>query len=328
MQITTEIAFKFKFVKNGSAQGFRSKKASASTQRLFLNELNVPYDAIMDTTSRDNRLVIQLFPNSGVDEEIRKEFAQSNVLILEVSQAKAIDLEKYIDRHASLQVANKRKKMLAAKGQEHLFKSITCPHCSATVDLTDYEKSPHIYCRYCESILSQSLELIADGDHYRHCDECNLFDRVQGHTEFYFYFLLIVYGFRSKRRHLCDACALKISNKALLINFPFILGIFPALYMRIKASQGKDGKIKNITKANKLALAGKYQEADTIYENMLMNHPDHPGILFNQAMAHFNGQDAQAGVDYVRRSMNASGNYLPSLRLISRLNQAAQAKRP
>ncbi len=326
MQTSANMSFKFKYVKNGAAQGFRNKNANAATDALTLNDSHIPYEFILDTTSRDNRVVIQFSPHWNIDEAIRKEFTQNNILILEIYQKKAIDLEKFIDRHASAKIANKRKHLLESSGEGHLFRSFECPHCSATIDLTDYEKSPSIFCRYCESIISHSHNIVANGDEYRHCDECNMFDRVQGHTEFYFYFLLIVYGFRSKRRHLCDACALKISNKALLINLPFILGIFPALYMRIKASRGKDNSLKEMTQANKLALSGNYQEADMLFENMLMNHPHHPGILFNQSMGHFNGNDSHNGINFVAKSLKASSNYLPSLRYMHRLNQVKQAQ--
>ena len=326
MQITSEISYKFKYVKNGQAQGFRSKKAQATSGNLTLDGCPLQYEDIIDTTSRDNRIILQLVPNAQIDKAVRQEFSQRNILILEVQKTKAIELEKFIDRNASLKLANKRKNALVAAGQGDKFRAITCPHCAATIDLTDYKKSTYAYCRYCESILNKNLEIVANGDQYRHCDECNLFDRVQGHTEFYFYFLLIVYGFRSKRRHLCDACALKISNRALLMNLPFILGIFPALNMRIKASRGKAAAYKNMTQANRLAKDGKYDEADQLYTNMLMEHPSHPGILFNQSLSHFNGDDSQKGINYISQSIRGGSNYLPSLRFLNRIQKSVQTK--
>ncbi|MCP4426679.1 MAG: hypothetical protein GY803_19475 [Chloroflexi bacterium] len=318
------INFKFKFVKNKHARGFSSKKAVATEHNLMLNDMPLPYDFIVNSTSRDSRLVLVLAENVQLDEMLLKEVNPGRALVLEVYKVQAREVEKYIDRLASASQAERQRQALIAAGKEHLFRKESCPHCHAAINLTEFEKTAHIHCHFCDSILSKNQEIVSNGDLYDVCDECGMFDRVQGYTYFIFYFLVLFYGFRSERKHLCDSCAIRLSNRAFWINLVFILGVPPALYMRYKAMQGREQAFKNLAKANKLGCDGNYQEADALYEQILMQHPGHPGILYNQSLAHFNGKNGDGGVRYLRESLKGSSNYLPALRLVHRLQQTAK----
>jgi len=324
MEHLNTINFKFKFVKNGHASGFSSKNAAVSQHNLILNEIPLPYDYIVDTTSRDNRIVLVLAENVQLDEKLRKEVSQGRTLILEIYKAKARDVEKYIDRFASTVQVERRKQALIAAGKGDHFRMVTCPHCQAVIDLTDFEKSTFIYCRFCDTIFNKNHEIIADGDLYGICDECGMFDRARGYTYFIFYFLVLFYGFRSERKHLCDSCAIQLSNRAFWINLVFVLGAPPALYMRYKAMQGREQAFKTLAKANKLGRDGNYQEADAIYGQILIQYPEHPGILYNQSLAHFKGEDSAGGIRYLQEAAKGCRNYLPALRFAHRLQQAAK----
>ena len=156
---------------------------------------------------------------------------RGGVLALEVQGARVRDLERTIDRRASVLVAQRHKGELAAAGDEGRYRVMTCPHCQATVDLSDFERTRYVYCRYCESILDQSGSIVSAGDAYSACSECQMFGRVQGYTVFYFYFLLVVYGFSYGSRYLCDTCAVRTAQRALLLNLIFLLGIPSSIYM-------------------------------------------------------------------------------------------------
>jgi DNA-directed RNA polymerase subunit RPC12/RpoP len=148
---------------------------------------------------------------------------EGGVLALEVQGVQARDLERTIDRRASALAAQRHKRELAAAGDENRYRVMTCPHCQATIDLSDFERTRYVYCRYCGSILDRGGGIVSSGDAYHVCSECQMFGRVRGYTVFYFYFLLVVYGFSYGRRYLCDTCAVRTAQRALLLNLIFLL---------------------------------------------------------------------------------------------------------
>jgi hypothetical protein len=151
-----------------------------------------------------------------------------------------------------------------------------------------------------------------------------MYDRVRGYTIFNFYFLLVVYGYSVKRRFVCDTCATRLAQRALLVNLLFLLGVPSAVYMWIKSQTGREPYFQDLAKANKLALKGRYQEADEIYDRLFSQYPDHPGLLMNKGLGHLHGKDGSGGMGFLGRSLRACANYLPSMQLIRRIQQSAQ----
>jgi predicted Zn-dependent protease len=133
----------------------------------------------------------------------------------------------------------------------------------------------------------------------------------------------VVYGYSIKRRFVCDACAMSLAQRALLLNLIFILGVPSAIYMWIKALSGRDPYFQDLAKANKLARKGKYQEADEIYDKLFSLYPEHPGLLMNKGLGHLHGKDGNNGVGLLTRSLKACANYIPTMQIIQRLRQAA-----
>jgi hypothetical protein len=306
----SQTKFKFRYVSKGQATGIRSKPGTLDDNGMFLAEDFIEYTDIKDTIVRDNRLVLAL--------DGREPF------VIEVYGIKARELEKAIDRISSARQVELAKTELELKGEGHTFRSAECPVCHATINLSGFDKSSYVYCRFCESLLNWDAQLVNSGDAYRVCDECGMFDRVKGYTEFYFYFLLVVYGFRSRRRHVCDSCAHKLFLKTFFINLIFILGVIPSLVLKFKSMAGRATDFAGLPRANKLASGGKFEQADREYTTILQKHPEHPGILFNQAMGHLKGGDAGQGIDLLKRSMKSCSNYLPSAQLAVVLSEAAK----
>ncbi|MBN2497214.1 MAG: hypothetical protein JXR96_21655 [Deltaproteobacteria bacterium] len=305
-----QTAFKFRHVSNGQAVGFRSQRGNLDEKGLLLGDAFIEHAAIKDTLVRDNRLVLAL--------EGREPF------VIHVYGIPARELEKAIDRYSSARQAELSKAELERKGEGHSFRTAACPACGATIDLSGFDKSSYVYCRFCESLLDRGGQLVNSGDAYRVCDECGLFDRVKGYTEFYFYFLLVVYGFSSRRRHVCDNCAHRLFLKTFFINLIFLVGIIPSLVLKFKSMSGRATDFAGLPRANKLASKGRFDQADREYTTILQKHPEHPGILFNQAMGHLKGGDAGQGIDLLKRSLKSCTNYLPSARLAMALSKAAE----
>ncbi len=325
MQPAKTLEFKFRFVQNGQAQGLGSGKGVATGISLILNGEELPYRNILDSSIRDNRLVMALAPNTPLGPKTIKRVQDVRYLVIEMYKIKAPELKKHMDGYSSVIFAEMHRQQLASEGKENQFRAVTCPHCGATVDLSDYQTSSYIYCRFCGSVLSNRLQVVSNSDTYGTCDQCHMYDRVRGYTVFNFYFLLVVYGWSAKRHFVCDACALKLAQRALLINLLFLLGVPSAIYMWIKSQSGREPYFQDLAKANKLALKGKYQEADEIYDRLFAQYPEHPGLLMNKGLGHLHGKDGSGGMGYLGRSLRACANYIPSMQIMQQIQQAAQS---
>lgn len=323
-QHPSELNFRFQYVnRSGRATGWWPAGGSLTQDAIQLKDQSLSYRAVLNSTCRDRRLILTLDPREVSSEKITEHLIDGNGLLLEVSGAKTNDLELFIDRISSRYLADKHRAALEQEGKGHEFRSITCPHCGSTVDLSLLNKTSFVYCRFCETIFQEHGDLKTLGTTYRLCDECGWFDRVQGYTEFYFYFLLVVYGFSWKRRHLCDNCVKGVFWKVLLINLIFILGIFPALWMKIKSLGGRDKDLQKLARANALGKQGKCEQAAPLYAELRERYPRHPGLLFSESLSHLKGQDGAGTWRLLEDSLRGCSNYGPSVRLMNRLQEAA-----
>ncbi len=321
MPTAKELKFKFRFVRNENPVGLLARKATATDQALILNNETIEYADVLDSTCRDQHLVLTLAANASLGDKTRTSLQEENVLVLDVSQVNATELENHIERAASALQTEQHRENLIEAGKAERFHSVVCSNCQATIDLSDYKRTSYVYCRYCESIIKYSGEIVTPGDAYRICDECGMFDRVRGYTLFHFYFLLVTNSYSVRRFHVCDNCALRIARGALLRNLLFIFGVPSAIYMWLKAFTGRDKSLQALAKANALARKGKFKEADEIYVQFSGPYPEHPALLRNRSLGHLYGNNLNAAMSLLSRSLKSCNNYLPSLLLARRLKQ-------
>lgn len=310
--------FKFRFVRDGQARGLFAKKGTATDSELALGNEILSYSDIVDTATRDNRLILTVSTAARLSEKLTKALVKGSVIAIEVRRANALELERHIDRARSILEAEKHRQRLAATGRDSLFRTITCPECESLVDLSELDETPYVYCPFCDTIFTDELQTLTPGITYRVCDECGLYGRIRGYTEFYFYFLLVVYGFSYKRRHVCDNCANTIFRRTLLLNLIFLIGIIPSILVKTRSLIGRDPALKELPKANALARKGHFEEAAFIYDRLYEAYPEHPGLLMNEGVSHLLGDDAEGASDYFRRALRACSNYLPVLDLMQR----------
>ena len=154
-----------------------------------------------------------------------------------------------------------------------------------------------------------------------------MFDRVRGYTEFYFYFLVIAYGFSMKRRHVCDNCADSIFRKTLLLNLIFILGVPSSIYLKLKSLSGREPLLRELAKANALARKGRFKEAAPIFKRLQSKYPDHPGLLLDEGLGYLQGKNYNSAFEQFKRALSACNNYLPVLQLIQRIQNSSQKVR-
>lgn len=312
--------FKFNFVSaDGNTRFFFSKRGKLTDRSLELHEWNVALVQIADTVTRDNRLIIQMCDEFRPAPGLKDYVLKGSALVIEVYGVQARDLEKSIDRISSKADAAKAKAALEKEGKADQFKACTCGNCKATVDLSELPESDFIYCRYCESVLNPSGKVVTNGDQYKLCEECGMFSRVQSYTEFYFYFLLVMYGYSYKKRFMCDNCAGSLFWKMLLCNFLFVIGIIPSLVVLYKSVVGRDSALADLGKANTLAFKGLFTEADSKFMSLRGKLLNHPGILYNMSMGHFKGNDGKSGGTLLLDSMKSCSNFLPTIELIQKI---------
>lgn len=320
--------FRFNFVVNGQAEiSWRGLPGELTDDELVLGEHRLPLGAVADTAARDERLVVALLPDAPLSGPLAEKAGADRVLVLHLFGIKEIELKRAVDRSVSSAAVARHRADLEAAGRLSEFRAFTCPCCAAVVDLTGVPATHHAYCPHCGTVATDEGKLVTDGAVYRLCDECSFFGRVQGYTEFYFYFLLVVYGWRMNRRHLCDSCARSLMLKALGMNLIFVLGVPTALWGLWKSYRGRAPFLADLPDANRLARAGRHAEADVIYRRHTTGAAPHPGVAMNQGLGHLIGKDPSGAVEAFRQSLESCGNYVPTLRLLARL-QAASAPSP
>lgn len=320
-----EIHFQFRFVKNGDAAGFGAKKGVARENGLTLGQWELPLERISATVSRDKRLVL-VVDAAGLDEKLAKEI-QDGVLVLEIYKWNAELLKNWIDERISRRLADEKKRELNHLGQSDQFRAETCPNCRATIEVSGQTKASYLYCGYCESTFraaqsggwESSPE--AKGAKAGQCEDCGFWGRIKGYTEFYFYFLVYIYGWRSKRLFICDSCADRIFWKNAAINFPFVLGTPSALILKTRAVSGRDANWKKLAKANKMARKSNASGAAFVYEELLQTWPEHPGLLFDLALARTLAGEIDTARNFAQRALKSCPNYEPAQRIIEKLDE-------
>ena len=106
-----EIKRKYKIVVNGNTPIFGKKTVTFGPTGMDFNGDNLHYLHIVDTTTRDNRVIIQISPQALLPQVIQKSLGHVDIFSLEIMGSSALEFERIIDRNASkLEVEQKRKK--------------------------------------------------------------------------------------------------------------------------------------------------------------------------------------------------------------------------
>ena len=313
------ISFNFTFdIKDGMEFTWNGAKGIVNDQELVLGETGMSLAAVAETLARPERLIIALRDGAQVPQELHKRINEG-VLVLNILTNDSLKIKRHIDRFASAIAARMHKEQLDAAGQTAAFRSTLCPYCQATINLTGFAETAYFYCPYCESLYLTGGALISKGDDYCVCDECEMFGRVQEYKIFYFYFLLVVYGWRSQQRCLCDGCARSALLKALLINLIFILGVPVALWGLMRSYMGQDPRFEQLLEANDYARDGSPDLAGNLYQAMSGKNPMNPAFAMNKALGHLHLNDANGAVQSLSTALTSCSNYIPAIRILQRI---------
>ena len=146
-----------------------------------------------------------------------------------------------------------------------------------------------------------------------------MFSKPKRFTIFYFYFLLVVWGFSSRVTHRCPACMRGEAWKMLLGNMPFLLGIPVAIVQLFRCYGGKlTGSVTaDLDAANLKARKGDMLAALQGYQKVLEQVPFAAGVKYNLALALLQQNEIQRAAETLELVLTDCANYAPAYSVLS-----------
>lgn len=311
-----EIRFKFKHVsQNGTEQTLFSKKGSFDGETLTLDETQIPIVAILRAQSRRSFLFLLVLQESGEAKPAMIAVKSSNLreLMLAINRCTSA-------RWAELRRESRAKKAKEARdaGQEHKepeFRTALCPYCQATIDLTGRLPSPQVFCTYCDTIATVEGTPPAGEQKYRICAECEYWAQPKQFTVFYFYFLLVVYGYRYNHKFMCNACMRSQAWWMFFGNLLFVLGVPTAIYQLIRAYGGGSTLSRDfigLDNGNAHAKAGNLEKAEHWYGQIEQRLPHCAGVRYNHGRVLRNRQRVEEAAEQFLKALGDCSNFDPA----------------
>ena len=331
-------AFKFQFLgENGQPAGFFRKKGRFDGTTLTLDDLQLPAPLLLDVVVREDR-VLMAVPQPPDPGEDSAGPSVGHLAVAAGSKNAARTLKNHLDVARSGTWAENHRDELAKKGRGAAFRSDRCPHCGATVVLSDMPETPQLFCPFCEALSNTATAGDPPGWEKLHrlCDECGYFSAPKKFTVFYFYFLLVVYGWSRRTTFRCPACMRPDAWKMLLGNAPFVLGL-PVALTQLVRTYGSDlagGPYQGLDAGNKAARKGDFATAVAKYRAILERVGAGAGVKYNLGLALLGQGDEARAADTFRLSLQDCANYGPAatrlrplLESLGRHDELAELKR-
>lgn len=301
--------FKFKWInEEGQAQGFYSRKGEFDGETLTLDDAQVDSAGILDVEFRDKVMVLSVINNDG--EPIH--------LLFQVTKGSVQKLKQLLGQARSRAWAKSHRVQLEAEGRGHEYRDATCPHCRSVIDLSGFTKTPQVSCEFCHTLVDIDPTSVDPPNksekQYRLCDECGMFSKPRKFTIFYFYFLLVVYGYSQRPTWRCPGCMRGEAWKMLFGNLIFVLGVPVALTQLFRAYGGTDlgGKYPGLDSANVKARGGKFQQAIADYRKILEKAPVAAGVKYNIGLAMIERENWNDAASMLEFALADCSNYQPA----------------
>ena len=299
--------FKFKWVDDeGNATGFLSKKGQFDGETLVLGVDKVHVSALVGSDHRGRHVVLSWLNEAG----------QTEQTVIEVTSGSADKLVAMLGRERSRVWAAMHREQLNSEGRGGEYREALCPHCGATLDLTGKPVTPQVSCEFCHTLgtLDNPEGPIKAEKAYRLCDECGMYSKPRKFTIFYFYFLLVIYGFWSKPTWRCPACMRPEAWKMLFGNLLFVVGVPTAITQLFRSYGATDvgGMFPGLDAANIKARNGKFEPAVEDYRRILESQPVSAGVKYNIGLACLHRQDYETAARSFEYSLLDCANYEPA----------------
>lgn len=324
-----ELYFRFRFVVGGAPRGYLTSRGSITRAGLRLAGRLVPFDAIRSASVRDGLLVVGLEVGAAVARRLARRVAPGNYLVMDLDGVASDEAKRLLDGALSVRTAAAHEANLAAEGKAAEYRSCDCPDCLTRVDLSGLPVTEFVHCPTCDGIFyADGNGQLTAGDSYRCCEECDLFGHVRAQAEVYRYAFIVANRWSYRRRHLCDSCGWRMFSQMLWRNLLFLVGLPATLLVPLRLMRGRDRRMRGLAGANRLALAGRVAKATPMYERMRQKLPEHPGLLYDEAVARLTAGDSTGAFDVLQRSLEACANYAPSHRLLRRIEHFIDGTAP
>lgn len=311
--------FKFHWLNDkGQPTSVFSKKGSFDGEMLKLEETELPAVVIANSIVRDNCMVITVMTGEEANPVV-------HLLIQPASKKITGELKERLDVARSSVWAKHHREELEQKGLGHTYRDEECPVCQATIVLTDMKETPQLYCHFCDSLVTidPSEQSVKKEETFKICEECGMYSRPQKFTIFYFYFLLVVYGWWSKPTWRCPACMRGEAWKMLFGNLLFVLGVPVALVQLYRSYTGDSigGSFKGLDTGNIRARKGNITGALEQYRAILDRVPYSAGVKYNLGKALLiEGEDVRAMKSF-ELALEDCANYAPAAQYLHVLYQ-------
>lgn len=310
MRISNErpLEFRFHWLNNqGQQQGFLRKKGSFDGETLKLDDVEIPASVIVHVETRENRMALSAMTSNG---------QATTVLLMPATRKDTDRIKSALDIARSDEWARMHRRDLEQKGRGHAYRDAVCPHCNATLILTDMPVTPQLFCRFCHALstVSADVDPVAGEQHLRICEECGMFSKPRRFTIFYFYFLLVVYGYNYRMTWRCPPCMRGEAWKMLFGNLIFLLGVPVALTQLFRSYGGTDfsGPFKGLDTGNIRARNGDFAGALSQYRAIQERVPYSAGIKYNLGLALRREGDRERAAGAFQAALNDCGNYAPA----------------
>ncbi len=299
--------FKFKWVdEQGNEQGFFAKRGTFDGETLKLDDVEIPTPAMLEVINRSTRVVISV----AVDEK------NASLVVFNVSGGNAEKLKQALDQSRSAVWADAHRQELESQGRGHEFREELCPHCGGVINLSSMPDTPQVHCPLCDviSTLDADDKLQRAERDFKLCDECGMYSKPRKFTIFYFYFLLVVYGFWHKETWRCPGCMRGEAWKMFFGNLIFVIGVPVAIVQLLRSYGGTDigGIHKGLDAANLKARSGKLEAAIADYNRILEEHPTAAGVMYNTGLAFLHNHDPANAARTFELALSDCGNYRPA----------------
>ena len=310
------LTFKFRWMDEGNVSGgMFALTGSFDGKNLTLDEEAWPISDIVGVGVYDHVMALVITQD---DEQL------SRTIVFKGESPETI--KRAIDgARSSIEVAEEQVRLIQ-QGQGSSFRSVVCPHCTASISLSRFADSPQCYCSYCETLftirgqyggrdldantLEQNLE-----PKYRMCEECGMYSFPQKFSKFYFIFVLYFTHIVSEKTVRCSACMRWEAWKMLFGNIFGLLGLPVAVTQLIRSYRGRveKGPLKGLDDANILANRGKIDRALDRYDVLMDNLPINAGIKYNIGSGLLTKGDAVHAESMFLLSLEDCSNFAPSL---------------
>lgn len=311
--------FKFKWInQNGDEEGFRRKKGSFDGETLQLDDVEIPAEAIISLETRENRIILAI----PTDEE------EPSVLAIAVSGVTAKQLKAKVDVARSATWARAEKKEFESKGEVHLYREATCQHCDAVLTMSRMQETPQLFCTYCDTLTTThpNQDTPPNEKTFKICEECGMFSQPKKFTIFYFYFLVVIYGFRQSTTWRCPACMRGEAWKMFFGNLIFILGVPISIIQLVRSYGGTvTGKFAGLDNANIKAKSGKAAKALEQYQKIAEKVPCSAGLKYNIGISLLEQNPEMAAATF-EMALSDCCNYWPAANALGHCYEQIGAK--